>query len=344
MKTQRKKILFICKNRECYGEMNFRNFGLVNSASFVCNALNNAGDKAELKVVQDANDIDRVVSQSNPDIVILEALFVTPEKMTELLSLIRHKRRTWVIRIHSKLSFLAHEGMAIDWLSRYPRVFNLYISANDDDLSDNLQYITKANTSYLPNIYCPNGDINKSNLNPIKRDGIMNVGCFGSIRPMKNHLTAAVAAIKFADSVRQPLVFHINGYRTEQGGNNCLKNITSLFKDSPHTLICHPWYEHSDFLYVIRQMDIGLQLSLSETFNIVVADFVDNNVPIVVSHEIDWLPFIVKADPNSVDNIVSVMYSSLNYYSNVIKKLCKDRLLDYNSVSLKTWQTFCRGT
>jgi hypothetical protein len=54
-------------------------------------------------------------------------------------------------------------------------------------------------------------------------------------------------------------------------------------------------------------MDLGLQVSLNETFNIVAADFVSNNIPIIGSNEINWLSCFYKANPTSTDEIVKKM-------------------------------------
>jgi len=45
--------------------------------------------------------------------------------------------------------------------------------------------------------------------------------------------------------------------------------------------------EHNDFIRVVKSMDIGMQVSLSESFNIVAADFVSNGVPLVGSPDIE---------------------------------------------------------
>jgi hypothetical protein len=46
-------------------------------------------------------------------------------------------------------------------------------------------------------------------------------------------------------------------------------------------------------------MDIGMQVSFSESFNIVTADFVTAGVPIVASDDIEWMPEFLKTSPTS---------------------------------------------
>ena len=50
-----------------------------------------------------------------------------------------------------------------------------------------------------------------------------------------------------------------------------------------------------------------MQFSLSETYNIVAADFVYVGIPMVVSPEIRWMPWYSKADPYDISNMVKIL-------------------------------------
>src|SRR5690606_12731292 len=82
------------------------------------------------------------------------------------------------------------------------------------------------------------------------------------------------------------------------------KNLKALFDGTPHELVEHGWLLHDSFQNLIQTMDFGLQVSFSETFNIVAADFVHLHVPIVGSQEIEWMSCVYKAKPTDLDNIV----------------------------------------
>jgi hypothetical protein len=167
------------------------------------------------------------------------------------------------------------------------------------------------------------------------------IGCFGSIRPLKNQLSQALAAIKFADENNLCLFFNINGTRTEQRGNEVLKNIRSLFEyQKHHKLIEHEWLQHHDFINLVSKMDMGLQVSFSETFNIVTADFVCQGVPIIVSPEIEWMPKKFKADPNSIENIVKVMNHIYKMNLSRAKRISRSSLVCHNKKSLYCWLKF----
>jgi hypothetical protein len=162
-------------------------------------------------------------------------------------------------------------------------------------MCESLKDLLGVNIIYSPNYYPVNLDFTiekKKITNKIK------VGLFGAIRPLKNSLTQAVAAINYANKNNLTLELHINSARVEQKGENVLKNLRALFKDSKHKLIEHGWLPHNEFIELVKQMDICLQVSLTETYNIVAADSVNSNVPIVTSKEISFINPIGKVYSN----------------------------------------------
>jgi len=149
----------------------------------------------------------------------------------------------------------------------------------------------------------------------------ISIGCFGALRPLKNHLQQAIWAMMFADKIGKHLEFHINRSEFEKDESSpVLKNLHSLFSSTPHTLVEHPWVEHDEFLKLVKTMDLGLQMSFTETFNIVTADFVYCGVPIVVSDEIDWMNFLYKANPSISSQARTVLPKRLPQF--ITRKRC----------------------
>ena len=299
------KILFVLKKRELSSGSGISS-GLINSANLVKQILDDGNIESKIVEVVDNNCIDKEVSLYKPTVVIIEALWVVPSKFEVLKKL--HPNVKWIVRLHSEVPFLANEGVALDWIIQYAQL-GVDISANSNRLASYLDLILKEYTSkkviLLPNYYQV-----KENYTPKRKIlNVINVGCFGAIRPLKNQLMQAMAAIAYADKNRKKLYFHINVGRVENSGsNNVLKNIQALFeKNSKHVLVQHGWYDHKDFLNIVKQMDLCLQVSLTETFNIVTADFVSNYVPVVVSHEIKWVNYKFRANPNDMFDIVHKM-------------------------------------
>ena len=308
------KVLFILKYRNSYDYGSYhghlKSSGLLNSATFVSDMLKHRGFNSHLIEVVDSNNIDRMVTLYKPDIVILEALWVPPDKLNQLRRI--HPKIKWVVRLHSEVPFIANEGMAIEWVNKYLLIPNTYIGFNAEEaLYDFKKYFRttgKNVETYLLNLsnYYPVSSL------PIVKKSTQpefNVGCFGAIRPLKNQLIQAFAAIEYARKHELKLKFHINTTRRDNSSADpILKNLRNLFNhSSQYVLVEHDWLDRHKFLHLVRQMDIGLQVSMSETFNIVTADFVSEGIPVVTSNEVDWIPSRFHAETTSVESIVKGM-------------------------------------
>jgi hypothetical protein len=88
-------------------------------------------------------------------------------------------------------------------------------------------------------------------------------------------------------------------------------------------------------------MDIGMQLSYSESFNIVAADFVNNNKLIIVSDAIDWMPSLMKVSTVDYEAATKGVINAYKYRNNkYIKDLQKRSLAKYNDKAKKEWSHF----
>lgn len=308
-------ILFLLKKNETYGFFSNtrRSAGLWNSTQFIVQALNKRGVDASISELVDSNDIDREVTLHKPDIVILEAIWNTPDKMKELIRL--HPKIKWFCHLHSATPFLALEGVAISWIIEYAKL-GIGLIANSVASFHALRVIfNKDAIIYLPNVYISNP------MKPLRKDGhpwnfsFIGIGCFGAVRPLKNQLTQALAAIQFAKETRKFLQFHMNVTRMETGGDPVIKNIRALFNETPRTqLVECDWMEPASFLeYLHDCIDIGMQVSLTETFNVVTADYVTAGIPVVTSKEVTWVSGQSKALDDSVDDIVVHMHRAYNW-------------------------------
>ena len=257
----------------------------------------------ETKVVDvvDNNSIDKEVTLYKPNYVIIEALWVVPEKFKILIQL--HPTVTWIIRIHSEIPFISSEGNAFGWLSDYSKYSNVKIACNSNRILKDLEFLLKKEVIYLPNVY--NLEHLRKPSRKLHDNKVLNIGCFGAIRPLKNQLIQAIAAIKFASTVNKKLRFHINASRVEGNGGSILKNIRALFADNlyGHELIEHDWMEHIEFVNLISTMDIVMQVSFSETYNIVAADAVSHSVPVVASKEISFISSLFTASCTDIKDI-----------------------------------------
>lgn len=332
------RILFICKKNETYGfvTLHRRSSGLFNSTRFIVEGLAARGVHAHIVEVQDNNYIDREVSAFKPDLVVLEALWVVPSKFDVLKRL--HPRVKWYLHLHSHMPFLALEGIAMRWIEQYQEE-GVGVITNSTESWEALR-AAFPEVKYLPNVYISHPRSPKF----MWGKPAIDIGCFGAMRPLKNHLLQALSAIQFANEKKRRLNFHINGSRVETGGAPVLKNLVQLFEDQEkihgHKLIQHDWNEPEDFLNILQGMDIGMQVSLTETFNVVTADYVTAGIPIVVSKEVKWASSWNKALDNSLPDIVDKMH---RVWRNKLLVRWNQRLLLWHSkTAQELWYRFVK--
>ncbi len=308
------RLLFILKHRESdWGSYGYAapSSGLRNSVAFLADMLRNRlGIDARVVEVADNDEIDRAVTLHRPSHVIVEAYWVVPEKFDELIAL--HPEMRWIVRNHSEMPFLANEGIAFGWTAEYLRR-GIEVMCNAPRALADLRAVALAcgqqdrMVTFGPNVY------------PIEEAGavlphldrgapVVDIGCFGAIRPLKNHMLQAVAALAFARRVRRRLRFHVNAARVEGNGDPVLKNLRGLFAAAPgHELVEHGWLPHEGFTALLGGIGIAMQVSFSETFNIVAADAAAASVPVVVSPEVPWLHAYAHADPTSAASMTAAL-------------------------------------
>lgn len=323
------RILFILKRKHDYYGTEIHiglSTGLYNSAVYIDLMLSSEKIKSKIVVVEDNNSIDKEVSEFKPTHVIIEALWVVPEKFDILSKL--HPTVKWFVRLHSQLPFISLEGIAMKWIFSYIENPNITIGINSPEMLNEIRFIARIKMDWKNNeehhkiIYLPNYYPTAKKLKKLDYDkDSVDVSCFGAIRPLKNHLIQAVSAIKFAEKIGKKLNFHINGDRVEQKGDSILRNLIELFDNLPeHTLVLHEWLKKDYFLELCSKMDIGLQCSFSETFNIVGADMVSQGVPLVGSAEIVWLDVLSIANPTKSDDIAKKLYEAYRMPEIIVKR------------------------
>jgi hypothetical protein len=344
-------VLFILKKREELDETGKKKqieTGLYNSASYLNTILNNMDINSNIEIAIDNNCIDRLVTKHRPKYVIIEALWVVPSKFEILCRL--HPKVKWIIRFHSEMPFLACEGMATQWMIKYSLFPNLILGINSSRLLREVRFIVKLKNNfsdedvnkkvvYLPNFYPIDTQL-ESNLD--KEVDAINICCFGAIRPLKNQLIQATSAIEFANRIGKKLRYHINSTRHETNGLPVYNNIKALFtelNDERYTLVEHNWKNKEDFLLLCSQMDIGLQVSFSETFNIVGCDLLSQRVPVIFSNDIPWSKTKYNAEPtDSIDIVDKLLLTYNNSLDNVETNI--NLLKEFTNETINVWVDF----
>ena len=266
--------------------------------------------------------VELAIQRFKPQKIVLQAIWASHEALQTLRR--KFPSKQFYIHIHSNIPFLACEGYALERLNE-AKDLGVGIIFNDMRASSALGGI------YLPNIYAANfRDIKQS-----RYSSTVDIACCGSLRTMKNQVIQAMAAIKYADCLGKKLRLHMNLVRNE-GGEDVKMNLKSLFRANPsHELISIPWLEHHDFIEYLSGVDMGLQVSMTESFNIVAADYCAAGIPMVVSEEIEWASPNSKAPCGDVNMIVEKMiYASDHTEDN------RSNLYSFSERSKRLWREF----
>lgn len=280
--------------------------GLGINALMTAKVLRKNGIHCALVPVNGVEDVRKYLT-AHPGVThaVFQALWVSSADMVKLCQ--DFDPTHFIVRCHSQIGFLQAEPNAIktlrDLLFAQEMTLNLSVSSNTHRLQNFLQDSYKSKVLYLPNLY---------DLDRVKRKTddsfdhrLLRIGSFGAHRLLKNHTTAAAAAMMMAQRHGSDLEFYVNAGRAEgTKGDQVLQSLKNMLSRVPWArLIEVPWEEWSEFRQTVGFMDLCLQVSFTETFNIVTADAVAEGVPSVVSDAIEWVPDSWKADVDDAADI-----------------------------------------
>lgn len=266
------------------------------------------------------------VKKNKPKVVIFEALNFSYKALRQVKEMFGFDV---YVHVHSSFPFLAYDIQAVKMIKDFNRCGIKVIFNSREGLS------AFPNNIYLRNIY------KATPKDPKTFEGdTINIGCHGSLRHMKNVPIQAVAAIKYADKKGLKINFHVNGTRDDGEAKPILITLNNIFNQTPHSLIKDKWMDHHNFLNHCRELDLGMQVSINETFNLVTADYVTCGLPVVVSREISWVnkdSFAHTTDPSDIASKIDYVLN------NRALTLDNQKLLeDHNCAAIDDWMAFIK--
>jgi glycosyltransferase involved in cell wall biosynthesis len=239
---------------------------------------------------------------------------------------------------HSNVGFLQADPNGVRLLRQglelSQEIPNFVIAGNSRKFVDWMEIAYGYPLALLPNMY-PFTEIHKE----IKKEGVIKIGTFGAIRPQKNVLTAAAAAIVIGRESNRPVEFYVNSGR-EEGGTTTLTNaLYQLTCNIPNfELKKAPWAPWWDFKKTVAEMDLLIQISYTESFNMVTADGISSGIPSVVSQAISWAPEDWKANSDDALEVAKVGMKLLE--SHRMRAEGMKALDRHNDAALKDWKHF----
>lgn len=241
---------------------------------------------------------------------------------------------------HSNVGFLQADprGMrlireAAELQVHYP---NFHLAGNCPEFALWIQKSYERPCSLLPNLYNLHEDANPKK---VRFDGhILRIACFGAVRPLKNTMTAAAAALQLSTEYSVPTEFWISSNRIEGGAKCVVDSIKEMLAGTRVLLKENPWQPWPEFREFMKNIHLHIQTSYTESFNITVADAISVGVPSVVSTAIDWVPKSWQADSDDVEDVVRVGKSLLQRPNTALEGT--QALQRYVQDGLEDWKEF----
>jgi len=245
----------------------------------------------------------------------------------------------FVVLSHSNVGFLQADPGGVRLLRQYHKLSkefpNFRVGGNSKKFVDWMRKAYGDDVVLLPNLY-PTG-------NPLCKtwDGTapLKIGAFGATRPEKNFMTAAAAAVAIQATLNVPVELHMScGGEGERGlvapaiDQMCEGNIA---------VIRHKWCFWDQFIQLISSMDLLIQVSYTESFNMVTADGISVGVPSVVSPAIYWAPKSWKAEPDDALDVAETGIRLLLDPQEREKGI--EYLRAHNENSIEYWEKFLLG-
>lgn len=297
-------VVFVYKNFRAVSSKTSHD-GLGISSLLTAKVLRGQNVRADLEGITAAAEIPGVLAKyPTCTHLVIQAPWIAVADLAPILQV--HPNVHFVVLAHSQVAFLQADPGAITNLTallRYQEsVLNLSVAVNNPRIRKFLASSYGARVLLLPNLYPVTNSVAPPWHSPHDKPTIR-VGSFGATRPLKNHTTAGAAALMLANVLGSDLEFHVSGLRTD-GGPEVIPALQQMFAPVVRArLVIDAWCSWPTFRKIAESMDLGIQASFTESFNITTADMADACVPSVVSEAIDWAPDAWKTqadDPEAI--------------------------------------------
>jgi hypothetical protein len=239
------------------------------------------------------------VARSEPRLshVVIAAPWIPTADIARLVA--QYRGTDFACICHSDVGFLQADTNAMRLVQEY---CGLALNSGNFQVAGNsLRFVSWAKHAlypyflYLPNLY--DVDSFRTAPRPSWQGRDLRIGCFGATRALKNIITGAAAALEIARVHNVQVDFHVSSGRDDQGGR-VYDPIRQILAGPRTKLVLNPWRPWPQFRDLIGWMDLNMQPSYTESFNICTADSIAEGVPACVSPTIDWVPpsWIARSD------------------------------------------------
>jgi hypothetical protein len=287
---------------------NISHIGLGVAAINTAKVLRREGIVTDVWPILSAADLRARLLQTSPaqpvEQVIISAPWIPTVELQDLAN--RFPQTNFAVVCHSNVGFLQADPNGVklvrETLELEMATHNVRLGGNSRRFCGWMESTFGGHCYYLPNLYFLDGLPHRQR--PFCGGGTLRIGVFGAIRPLKNLMSSAGAALEISRRLRVPLELWISGGRAEGGGETVLAAVKQMLAGLPNVeLKLNGWQSWPNFRKTVAHMHLLLQPSYTESFNMVTADGAAEGVASVVSEAIDWAPDDWKAD---VDDVLAI--------------------------------------
>lgn len=258
----------------------------------------------------------------------------------DLKSLLSHFPSVqFVVLSHSNVGFLQADPCGVGLLRQYQRLSkefpNFKVGGNSIRFVEWMRHSYGYDVVLLPNLYPVKDPVEK------RWDGksTLKIGAFGAVRPEKNFMTAAAAAVAIQTTLGIPVELHMS--TGGEGDRGLTAPSIDEMCEGKIKVVRHPWMFWDGFIQLIASMDLLIQVSYTESFNMVTADGISVGVPSVVSSAIYWAPESWKVDS---DNALLIAHKGVELLTDArVRNEGVECLLSHNEHSVSYWKEFLTG-
>ena len=286
---------------------NISHIGLGVSALNTCKVLRRAGIVADVWPIVSGKDLADRLQRDPATHVVISAPWIPSVELQTLVA--AHTCTRFAVNCHSNVGFLQADASGVRLVREAMDVeaasHNFHLGGNSERFCAWIRSAYTRPCTYLPNLYYLETGCRP--WRPLYEGGTLRIGAFGAIRPLKNLMSAAGAALDITRRYKVNLELWLSAGRTEGGGDTVMNAARAMLGGLPNVkLVENGWQTWPQFRQSVAHMHLLLQPSYTESFNMVTADGVAEGVPSVVSEAIDWAPQHWKAMTDDVLDIARV--------------------------------------
>jgi hypothetical protein len=286
---------------------NISHIGLGVAAVNTAKVLRREGIQTNVWPILSAADLRAKMKVQSAEQVIISAPWIPTEELQSLAA--DFSETYFAVTCHSNVGFLQADPNGVklvrETLELEMATHNVRLAGNSRRFCRWMEDTFGGRCHFLPNLYYLDGP-------PLRQrtfcgGGSLRIGIFGAVRPLKNLMSAAGAALEISRNLRAPLELWLSAGRSEGGGETVMAAVKEMVAGLPNVkLVLKGWQSWPAFRKTVAHMHLLLQPSYTESFNMVTADGAAEGVASVVSEAIDWAPEDWKADVDDVLNIARV--------------------------------------